>query len=107
MEGKYRISVFGLKVDLPKVVGVLEKALESESSLNERVQLNTQETPYIDHGQNPAGDSDCRSYIQVRDPNGKMIFPKSRKIRRFCQMDVQTYVKGVKSILQESMKHEA
>lgn len=107
MEGKYRISVFGLKAHLPEVVRVLEETLESESFFEERVQVNPDEIIYIDHGQNPLDDLDCRSYIQVRDPKGEMIFPTSRRIMRFCQRDVQHYARSVREVLQESINNEA
>ncbi len=100
MKNKYFISVFAQKSILPVINSALEDKINSED-LTGNIHVINVEINYIDHGQNPAGDLDCRAYIKINDSSGNKIFPLSEIIKRTNVRDIENYVNNAIKTLQK------
>jgi hypothetical protein len=105
MGQEYYLAYHAVKEFLPRFRGILEEAVES-GGISDRVELDSQENIFVDHGQNPLADCDLRPYIIV-SRGGERVFPEPDDFQIKlvpCNMDAPRYVDQVVRVIQADIE---
>lgn len=103
MEKKYQLSLYCTKENLPEVSNQLRESVQS-SGLLDKVDIFSSQISFVDHGQNPVGDADCRTYIKIKSLTGEEIFQTSDIILRTAHRDFKSYIQRALSAVQRDLK---